>query len=116
MQQNPVPGVLKTGGRRYSERISILVGEESGVVPQVGVERNGGGRRVVVREGLEEDVEEEEVGVGDGEEEVVSAAKGVEVGEPVGELGEEGEVVLEALDDGLRVGLAQLGDGGGALQ
>lgn len=108
VEQNPVPGVLKTGGRGDSKRIGELIRDKRSVYSQVGIQRNGGKRRFVGGEALEEDVEEEEIGVGDGEEEVTCPAYGLEVGELVGELGEEGEVVLEAVDDGLSVGLAEL--------
>lgn len=52
-----------------------------------------------------EDVEEEEIRVGDGEEESMSLAYGFEVRELVGELGNGGEVVLETMEDDLSVGL-----------
>lgn len=49
----------------------------------MGIERNGMG----IREAFDEDVEEEEIGVRDGEEDVTCVRRGVEVEEPVGEFG-----------------------------
>ncbi|KAL4334562.1 hypothetical protein GQ457_07G041520 [Hibiscus cannabinus] len=63
----------------------------------MGIERDGMG----VREAFDDDVEEEEIGVWDGEEEVTCVGGGLEVEEPVGEFSNGGEVILEAVEDDL---------------
>lgn len=75
---------------------------------QMGIHRHGGHRRIIAGEASNEDVEEEEVRVGDGEEEGMRAPHGLEVREPVGEFGDGGEVVLEAIEDDLSVRLGEL--------
>ncbi|GLT97625.1 hypothetical protein SLE2022_151810 [Rubroshorea leprosula] len=78
----------------------------------MGVERNG----VVVGKAFDEDVEEEEIGFGGGEEEVLCVAHGMEVEELVGELGDGCEFILKAVDDDLGVGLGEMAEGGGSLE
>lgn len=57
---------------------------------------------------LEENVEEEEIRVGDGEEKGMRLAYCFDVRELVGKLGDDGDVVLEAMEDALSVGLKQV--------
>ncbi|KAK8644796.1 hypothetical protein V6N13_118665 [Hibiscus sabdariffa] len=77
----------------------------------MGIERDGMG----VRE-FDEDVEEEEIGVWGGEEELTCVGGGLEVEEPVGEFSNGGDVILEAVEDDLGVGLGGMRNSGGFLE
>ena len=80
------------------------------------IEQNGRQRRVVGDEAFDEDIEEEKVGLGGGEKEVARVVDGLEVGELVGELSKGGEVVVEAVEDDLGVGLREVGESGSLVQ
>ena len=95
------------------ERVGEVVGGEVGAFAQMGVEGEGGGRGSVEGETSYEDVEEEDVGFGEGEEEGACVARGAEVEELLGELGDGGEVGVEAIEDEVGVELEELGEGGG---
>lgn len=82
----------------------------------MGIERNGRQRRFIARETLYEYIEEEQVWVWDGEEEVPCPLYGLEVSKLVGEFGDNGKVVLEAVDNDFSVGLAELRKRGGAFE
>lgn len=97
--------VVKPGSGGHGESVGVLVRGESGVFSEVGVERDRRQRRSVGGETFDEDVEEEQVGFREGEDEVTCVAYGFEVGELVGELGDDDEVVLVAIEDDLGVGL-----------
>lgn len=80
------------------------------------IERNRRLRRVVVGQAFDEDVEEEKVGFWGGEEELTRMVDGLEVRELVSEFGEGGEVVVQAVEDDLGVGLRELGERGGLVE
>lgn len=82
----------------------------------MGEQGDGGPRRVVTGVALDDDVEEEEVGLRDREEEVAGASDGLEVAELVGELGDGGDVVAVAADDDLGVGLGEVGERRGSIE
>jgi hypothetical protein len=82
----------------------------------MGIEQNGRQRRVVGDEAFDEDIEEKKVGLGGGEKEVARVVDGLEVGELVGELSKGGEVVVEAVEDDLGVGLREVGESGSLVQ
>jgi hypothetical protein len=82
----------------------------------MGIEQNGRRRRVVGDDAFDEDVAEEKVGLGGGEKEAAGVVDGPEVGELVGELGEGGEVVVEAVEDDLGVGLREVGETSGLVE
>ena len=52
----------------------------------------------------------------DGEDEVVCVVNGAELGEALGELGEEADVVLEAMGSDLSVGLGEVREGRGDFE
>ncbi|KAK8512187.1 hypothetical protein V6N13_097149 [Hibiscus sabdariffa] len=78
----------------------------------MGIERDG----MDVREAFDKDVEEEEIWVWDGEEEMMCVGGGLEIEEPVGEFSNGGEVILEAIKDDLGVGLGEMRNSGGFLE
>jgi hypothetical protein len=82
----------------------------------MGVKRNGRGRRVISREAFNEDVEEKKVGFWGREEEEACVVYGFEVRELVGEFGEGGKVVVEAMENDLGVGLGDVRESGGLVQ
>lgn len=82
----------------------------------MGIERNGRQRRIVGDEAFDEDIEEEKVGLGGGEKELARVVDGLKVGELVGELSKGGEVVVEAVEGDLGVGLREVGESGGLVQ
>lgn len=98
------------GGSVDGECIGEVVGGEGGVFAEMGVEGNGGG---VGGEGeaFDEDVEEEDVGFGNGEEEGTCVARGADVEELLGELSDGGEAVLVTVADELRVGFGKVREG-----
>lgn len=95
------------------ESVGEVVGGKVGASAQMGVEGEGGERGGVEGEATDEDVEEEDVGFMEGEEEGACMARGAEVEELLGELGDGGEVGVEAIEDELRVELGEVGEGGG---
>ncbi|KAK8561571.1 hypothetical protein V6N13_149261 [Hibiscus sabdariffa] len=69
-----------------------------------------------VREAFDEDVEEEEIRVWNGEEEVTCVGVDLEVEELVGEFSNGGDVILEAVKDDLGVNLGEMKNSGGFLE
>lgn len=98
--------MLVVGRSSNGEGVCVVVRGEVGAEAQVGVEGNGGGRGGVDGEAFDEDVEEEDVGIANGEEEGTRVASGAEVEELLGELGDGGEVGLVAIEDELSVDLS----------
>lgn len=71
----------------------------------MGKERNSLQRLAIVREALDEDIEEENVGFWDGKEEGTCVGSGVEVEELVGKFGGSCNVGVETVDEELSVDL-----------
>ncbi|KAF5742094.1 hypothetical protein HS088_TW09G00135 [Tripterygium wilfordii] len=70
----------------------------------------------ILRETLNEDVEEEKVGTWNRKEEVACLARCLEVEELVSELGDDGDVMSEAVEDELSVGLGEVRERTGSVQ
>lgn len=80
------------------------------------VNGESGGRVGGAREGSDEDIEEEEVGEGEGVSELTCMVEGVEVGELVDELSDGEEVGrAKAREDELGVSLVEVVDGRGSV-
>lgn len=82
----------------------------------MGKERNRGKRGFIVGEATNKDVEEEDVGVSDGEKEATRVAHGAEIRELVGEFGDQCEIILEAMNGDLSVGLGKVGESRGSAE
>lgn len=103
--------VVGRGGN--GEGVGEVVGGEVGVEAQVGVEGNGRGRGGVGGETSDEDVEEEDVRFRNGEEEGTRVARGAKLEQLLCELGDGGEVRIDAIENELSVGLSQVREGAG---
>lgn len=105
-------GVEGRGGAG-GEGVGEVVRPETGLSSEAAVEGDGAGGGAIEVAGTDEDVEQEKVGAWDGGEQAARVGDGAEVGEPLDELGGSGDVAsVVAGDDGLRVDLVELGEGG----
>lgn len=97
------------GGGSDGKSIGEVVRREGGVFAEMGVEGNGvdGGKR----EAFDEDIEEEDVGFGNGEEEGTCVARGSDVEEFLGEFSDGGEVVVVTVADEFGVGFGEVREG-----
>lgn len=102
--------LVRTSGN--CEGVGEVIRVEISVAAQMGVERNGRRWGVIEGEATDEDIEEEDVGFGNGEEEGACVARVAEVEEFLGEFGDGGNVETVAIENELGVGLSEVREGG----
>lgn len=114
MNQN-ADSLRQTRRRGRQERVGKAIRLKGSVSTEAEIQRKSTARRVIEGEASDEDIVEEEIGVGESGAEEAGLVDAVELGELVGELGNRCEVVVVAVEDDLGVGLVELGEIGGLV-